>query len=93
MRDPPVELLEALERRGVGAEHLEVDDGANPGDGRRLGRRAREAAVADRRDPRAEALERPVRRDRTHVVEVESPLALDVEPDPDENGCPSPKPA
>ena len=82
VRDPPVELLEALERRRVGAEHLEVDDRANPGDGRRLGRRAREAAVADRRDPRAEALERAVRRDRAHVVEVESPLALDMEPDP-----------
>ena len=75
--------LEPLRDRRVGlAEDLEVDRPAQPeiGAGRRCG--AAEAAVADRRDPRAQAVERPQARDRLHVLELDPRLPLDVQSDP-----------
>ena len=44
--------------------------------------RAAEAAVADRRDAGAQAVERPEARDRLHVLAARSALALDVQADP-----------
>jgi hypothetical protein len=80
--DPRSQLVEAVERRGVASEDLEVGDRAQPGRGRCRGRRAREAAVADGGDPGAEALVRTDGGDREHVRVVEGLLPLHVHADP-----------
>ena len=74
--------MEPVERAFVRAEDLQEHDRCEPCLGGCLGRRAGEAAVADRRDARPEALPGPDRGDRAHLVEVEPLLAADVQPDP-----------
>ena len=87
--DPLAHRLEPL-GDGVAAlaEHLEVDRAAQAevGTGRR--RRAAEAAVADGRDARAQALERPQPGDVLHVLDLDARLALDVHADPVAEGQP-----
>src|SRR4029079_5428366 len=73
---------EALHRRCVPTEDLEVDGRTQARCVRRLGGRACEAAVADGGDAGAKTLVRPVGRDRAHLVEVEKALPPDMQADP-----------
>ena len=80
---PLAHRLEPLADRRVGlAEDLEVDRRAKPEIGARSRRRAAEAAVADGRDSRAQAVERAEPGDRLHVLEGDPRLAPNVQPDP-----------
>jgi hypothetical protein len=82
-RDPLAHGCEAIPDLCVRlAEDLEVDQTAEAGVGAGGRRRSDEAAVADGRDPGAEALERAETRDRLHVAELDALLSLDVERDP-----------
>ena len=77
----------------VVSEHLEVDDPAQPEVGARGRRRAAEAAVADGRDPGAQALEGAEPGDRLHVLEVDPRLRSMWRPIQSAKARPSPKPA
>ena len=83
-----------LERGRVTTEDLQVDDRAQARRGRRGRGGSREAAVADRRDARAQALVCADGRDRDHVVESRAPACAERAcPIQGTNGSPSPNPA
>ena len=84
--------MEPPEGRRVAAEDLEEDDRAKAGRCRSRRGSAGEAAIADRRDARAEALVGADGGDRHHVVLVESLLAPDVHPDPGDERKAVPEP-
>jgi hypothetical protein len=74
--------LEPLGELAPVAEHLEVDDRAQPQLRTRDGRRAAEARVRDGGHPRAQALRGARARDRDVLVPADASLALDVDEDP-----------
>ena len=82
-RDAVPHRLETLaDRLAGGAEDLEVDRSPEAEVGACGRGSAAEAAVADRRDTGAQALERTEAGDRLHVLEVDPRLALDMKADP-----------
>ena len=75
-------FTDALEPLQIGPEDLEIHDCSEAEIGTGGRRRAAEAAVPDRGDPRPEALERAQPGDRLHLLELDPALPLDVQRDP-----------
>src|SRR5262249_62307586 len=90
--DPLAQVLEVLERGGVLAEHLQVDDRAQAELGAGGRGSAGEAAIADGRDPGAETLGRAGPGDLEHLLLGEELLARDVQSDPGREGEAVPEP-
>ena len=82
-RGARAKLFELRQRLvGIGPEHLEIGDAAEPQLVHRHGRRAAEAAVSDRRDPGAQALGGAEPCDRHVLVPTDPALSVSVQPDP-----------